>query len=200
MLSDSTDWVERKPLNINECCDLPINVATTPALPYVTRMNNELYNLALDLGARLKSAVLTVACAESCTGGGIAHAITAIPGSSAWFEMGFVTYSNEAKTSLLGLSADVLLQHGAVSEAVVSAMAEGARNRAGADLAVAVSGIAGPDGGSVDKPVGTVWLAWAWSGGVETRCCQFKGDREQVREQAIKVGLEGLLGCSKKLS
>lgn len=200
MLSDSTDWVERKPLNINECCDLPINVAATPALPYVTRMNNELYNLALDLGARLKSAALTVACAESCTGGGIAHAITAIPGSSAWFEMGFVTYSNEAKTSLLGLSTDVLLQHGAVSEAVVSAMAEGARNRAGADLAVAVSGIAGPDGGSVDKPVGTVWLAWTWSGGVETRCCQFKGDREQVREQAIKVGLEGLLGCSKKLS
>lgn len=175
-----------------------IGVAATATLPYVMPMDSELYHLALDLGSRLQSGALTVTCAESCTGGGIAKAITAIPGSSAWFEMGFVTYSNTAKTSLLDVNAAVLLQHGAVSEAVVSAMAEGALRRAGADLSVSVSGVAGPDGGSPDKPVGTVWLAWAWHGGLETRCRQFEGDREQVREQAIKTGLEGLLACSKK--
>ena len=162
-------------------------------------MNSELYNLAIELGDNLKLGALTVTCAESCTGGGIAHAITAVPGSSTWFEMGFVTYSNGSKASLLNVRADVLAQHGAVSEAVVSAMAEGARERSNADLAVSVSGIAGPDGGSVEKPVGTVWFAWAWQGGVEARCCRFEGNREAVRDQAIRVGLEGLLAQSKKL-
>lgn len=161
-------------------------------------MNSELYNLAVELGESLKLGALTVTCAESCTGGGIAHAITAVPGSSTWFEMGFVTYSNASKVGLLNVRADALAQHGAVSEAVVSAMAEGARGRSSADLAVSVSGIAGPDGGSADKPVGTVWFAWAWRGGVETLCCRFDGNREEVRDQAIRVGLEGLLVQSKK--
>ena len=161
-------------------------------------MKHSHYTLALELGAQLKPAGLTVSCAESCTGGGIAHAITAVPGSSTWFDMGFVTYSNASKASLLAVSPDILERYGAVSEAVVSAMAEGACSRAGADIAVSVSGIAGPDGGSIDKPVGTVWLAWAGFKGVKTRCCQFDGDREEVREQAITVGLEGLLGYGKK--
>lgn len=157
-------------------------------------------DLAVDLGAELEAGAHKVTCAESCTGGGIANAITAVPGSSAWFDMGFVTYSNAAKADLLGVHKAVLRQYGAVSEPVVSAMAEGALRRSGADLAVAVSGIAGPDGGLLDKPVGTVWLAWAWQRGVEARCCYFDGDREEVRLQAIIAGLEGLLDYTKKLA
>jgi len=156
-------------------------------------MDNQIYTLAVELGAQLKAQSLVATCAESCTGGGIAHAITSVPGSSGWFEMGFVTYSNEAKSGLLNVDLEVLEQQGAVSEAVVLAMAEGARERAGADLSVAVSGIAGPDGGSSEKPVGTVWFAWARRGESMARCEQFKGSREEVRDQAVKVGLKGLL-------
>ncbi len=156
-------------------------------------MDNQIYTLAVELGAQLKSGSLVATCAESCTGGGIAHAITSVPGSSGWFEMGFVSYSNEAKVDLLNVDSKVLEQQGAVSEAVVLAMAEGARERAGADLSVAVSGIAGPDGGSPEKPVGTVWFAWASQGETIARCLQFEGGREEVREQAIEAGLKGLL-------
>ncbi|MGC4061947.1 MAG: CinA family protein [Aquabacterium sp.] len=135
-----------------------------------------------------------MATAESCTGGLIAAACTELAGSSAWFERGFVTYSNEAKTELLGVDAALIAAHGAVSEAVARAMAEGALTRAGADVAVAVTGIAGPTGGSVDKPVGTVWLAWAWRGGATRAERQvFDGDRAQVRARTCQRALNGLI-------
>ncbi len=135
--------------------------------------------------------------AESCTGGWISKALTDVPGSSEWFETGFVAYGNGAKTALLGVLPAELEQHGAVSEAVVKAMALGALERAGADIAVAVSGIAGPDGGTPGKPVGTVWLAWAWRRGqsvhVQARRKSFKGDREAVRRKSVAGALSGLL-------
>jgi nicotinamide-nucleotide amidase len=132
--------------------------------------------------------------AESCTGGAISAAITAIAGSSAWFEYGLVSYSNTAKQQLLGVNAATLASNGAVSEAVVGEMACGALRVAGADIAVAVSGIAGPSGGTHEKPVGTVWLAWALkSGELKAQCFQFKGDRHQVQAQAVAAALAGLL-------
>ncbi|KJS05619.1 MAG: hypothetical protein VR73_12015 [Gammaproteobacteria bacterium BRH_c0] len=154
------------------------------------------FELAATLGAQLLARGWRVTCAESCTGGGIAAAITDVAGSSHWFETGFVTYANGAKERLLGVSASTLALSGAVSEAVVREMAQGALRQAGADIAVAVSGVAGPDGGSAEKPVGTVWLAWASANGVETRLCQFSGDRAAVRRQAVQVALEGLLRCA----
>jgi len=135
-----------------------------------------------------------MATAESCTGGLIAAACTELAGSSLWFERGFVSYSNEAKTELLGVEAALIAAHGAVSEPVARAMAEGALQRAGVDLAVAVTGIAGPTGGSADKPVGTVWLAWACRGEVTTaRCCHFDGDRARVRALTCETALSGLV-------
>ena len=151
------------------------------------------FELAVTLGALLLARHWQVTCAESCTGGGIAAAITDVAGSSRWFEAGFVTYANAAKERMLGVSAATLAQYGAVSEEVVREMALGALRQAGADLAVAVSGVAGPDGGSVDKPVGTVWLAWATATDVEVRRCQFSGDRAAVRRQTVQVALEGLV-------
>ena len=135
-----------------------------------------------------------LATAESCTGGWVAKCITDIAGSSAWFDRGFVTYSNRAKQDMLDVAAATLEVHGAVSEATVSEMARGALVHSLADVAVAVSGIAGPGGGAPDKPVGTVWFAWVVSGGaprVETR--RFDGDREAVRRQAVARALEGLV-------
>ncbi|MBT7307554.1 MAG: nicotinamide-nucleotide amidohydrolase family protein [Gammaproteobacteria bacterium] len=134
-----------------------------------------------------------VAAAESCTGGWIAKLLTDLPGSTAWFERGFVTYSNEAKVDMLGLSAATLQQHGAVSEATVKEMVAGALDHSHADLAVAVSGIAGPSGGSVDKPVGLVWFGWQRRDGrchCESR--QFEGGRDAVRAQTVWVALKGL--------
>lgn len=157
-------------------------------------MNDTAESLSITLGRRLHERGLTVATAESCTGGGIASALTDVPGSSQWFGYGFVTYSNAAKQSLLGVDAGALTAHGAVSRQVVLAMAEGARRVAGADLSVAVSGIAGPGGGSPDKPVGSVWIAWADS---RTACAQlfrFAGDRSAVREQSVIAALQGLVG------
>lgn len=148
---------------------------------------------AEQLGARLLAAGLTVTTAESCTGGGIAKALTACNGSSQWFEFGFVTYANRAKQQLLGVSEASLNSYGAVSEAVVLEMARGALAVSGADLAVAVSGIAGPGGGSQEKPVGTVWFCWQRCGGdPRTHCFQFEGNRAAVRTQAIEAGLQGL--------
>ncbi|NLR75386.1 nicotinamide-nucleotide amidohydrolase family protein [Leeia aquatica] len=152
-------------------------------------------SLATQLGQALQEAGWTLSTAESCTGGGIAAAVTDIAGSSAWFHQGWVTYSNAAKHSLLGVEEATLIAHGAVSEAVVRQMAEGARLRSGAQLALAVSGIAGPGGGSEAKPVGTVWLAWAQPGNVETVCCHFPGDRITVRQRAIQRALEEALRC-----
>lgn len=153
--------------------------------------------LARRLGACLAQRHWRVATAESCTGGGIAAAITEIPGSSSWFEYGLVTYANSAKQALLDVPEATLAREGAVSEPVVKAMVLGVLNVSGADLAVAVTGIAGPGGGSPDKPVGTVWLAWARrsSGAplVKTRRLEFAGDRRAVREQTVRCALEGLV-------
>ena len=157
-----------------------------------------------ELGSYLLEAGLSVTTAESCTGGWIAKVITDIAGSSAYFQRGFVTYSNDAKHSMIGVSEQSLSAFGAVSEAVVREMAAGALDTAGADLAVSVSGIAGPDGGSDEKPVGTVWFGWAWRGetGIKTaarRWC-FPGDRNAVRCQAVLKGLDGLIAILTKKS
>ena len=135
-----------------------------------------------------------VTTAESCTGGLIAGALTEIAGSSAWFEYGFVTYGNNAKSDMLGVSDAMLQAHGAVSEPVAVAMAEGARQRAGAEIAVSVTGIAGPDGGTPTKPVGTVWMAWAVSGrDTVARRFRFDGDRAEVRRQTLEQAIDGLI-------
>ena len=157
----------------------------------------DLARLAVRVGEHLRLAGRRVVTAESCTGGWISKALTDVPGSSEWFETGFVTYSDAAKTALLGVLPAEIDQHGAVSEAVVKAMAMGALERAGADISVAVSGIAGPDGGTPGKPTGTVWLAWAWRHGksvhVQARRKSFKGDREAVRRKSVAGALSGLL-------
>ena len=131
--------------------------------------------------------------AESCTGGGIAAALTDVAGSSAWFDRGFVTYSNEAKQEVLGVSAQTLEDFGAVSRETVIEMARGAVERSRAEISVAVSGIAGPGGGTPDKPVGTVWIAWATPLGTEAVRERFAGDREAVRSATIDAALAGLL-------
>ncbi|WP_439510154.1 CinA family protein [Marinimicrobium koreense] len=156
--------------------------------------------LATRLGQALTANQWTVAAAESCTGGGIAAAITDIPGSSGWFGYGLVTYSNDAKVRLLGVPEQMLIQNGAVSESVVRAMAEGAARISGADLAIAVSGVAGPEGGSEEKPVGTVWLGWAYRRGEallsDAHLHRFEGDRAAVRGQAVTAALQQLLALT----
>ena len=155
--------------------------------------DSEIMQLSEKIGRALKARGATVTTAESCTGGWIAKAITDIAGSSAWFERGFVTYSNEAKSQMIGVSEATLRDNGAVSEPVVVEMAIGALRAARADYAISVSGVAGPDGGSVEKPVGTVWFGVASvSGqGVTRREC-FSGDRESVRRQATEYALKTL--------
>ena len=134
-----------------------------------------------------------MATAESCTGGMIAAACTDLPGSSQWFERGFVSYSNAAKTELLGVPAALIAQHGAVSEPVARAMAAGAAEHARVQASVAVTGVAGPDGGSADKPVGTVWFGWCVQGQVQSACVRFAGDRAAVRQQTRDHALQQLL-------
>ena len=158
-------------------------------------MNTQITHLAQQLGQALQMRQAKVATAESCTGGGIAEAITRIAGSSAWFDCGFVTYSNAAKSQLLSVPTALIDQYGAVSEAVVLAMSKGALAKAAANFSVAVSGIAGPDGGTVEKPVGTVWLAWAGPRQHYARCFTFGGDRAQVRSQAVVQALSEMLIC-----
>jgi len=156
---------------------------------------NTLENLAHELGAALLARGEWLTAAESCTGGWLAQSVTAIAGSSAWFERGFVTYSNAAKVEMLGVPETTLERHGAVSEATARAMAQGALAHSRADWSVAITGIAGPAGGSAEKPVGTVCFAWAWqAGGCEAQTCHFTGDRAAVREQAVRQALAGLLG------
>jgi len=153
-----------------------------------------LASLAEAAGTVLQRAGRVVVTAESCTGGWVAKLLTDIGGSSAWFDRGFVTYSNAAKQEMLGVPEATLTAHGAVSEATVCAMAEGALAHSRGDLAVAISGIAGPTGGSAEKPVGTVWLAWARRGApAEAKHCLFAGDREAVRAQAAAEALRGLM-------
>jgi nicotinamide-nucleotide amidase len=157
-------------------------------------MTDELETLAAELGAALLARGEWLAAAESCTGGWLAQSVTAIAGSSAWFDRGFVTYSNAAKTDMLGVPATTLERHGAVSEATARAMAQGALAHSRADWTVAITGIAGPSGGAPDKPVGTVCFAWAAKeGGCEAQTCHFSGDRAAVRQQSVRHALQGLL-------
>ncbi|MCW2101561.1 UNVERIFIED_ORG: nicotinamide-nucleotide amidase [Pseudomonas psychrophila] len=152
-----------------------------------------LSQLAAELGRHLQTLNAHVTTAESCTGGGIAEAITRIAGSSAWFEAGFVTYSNQQKTLQLDVPQALFTQVGAVSREVVEAMVRGAQAHSDARFAVAVSGVAGPGGGSPEKPVGTVWLAWGVDDEVTAECRHFRGDRDEVRRQTVIAALEGLI-------
>lgn len=157
-------------------------------------MTERLDTLAARLGERLLARGWRLATAESCTGGWVAKVVTDIPGSSAWFDRGFVTYSNAAKQGMLGVRAATLETLGAVSEGTAMEMAAGAIAHSRAQVAVAVSGIAGPGGGSPEKPVGTVCFAWSLPDGApQARRLQFAGNREEVRHQAVRVALELLL-------
>ena len=154
---------------------------------------DDVTELARALGRRAKRRHIVVATAESCTGGGVATAITRISGSAKWFDRGFVTYSNGAKREMLGVSQRTLRNHGAVSLEVAREMARGALARSPADVAVAITGIAGPTGGSRSKPVGTVWFAWASRDGmVQARRFRFPGNRVEVRLASVYVALQGL--------
>jgi nicotinamide-nucleotide amidase len=154
---------------------------------------SRLTSLAQQLGHALQLQSAQVTTAESCTGGGIAEAITRIPGSSAWFEAGFVTYSNAQKRLQLHVPENLFAEVGAVSREVVEAMVRGAQGASGATYAVAVSGVAGPGGGSLEKPVGTVWLAWGKHDQCFSQRFQFSGDRDAVREQSVDAALVGLI-------
>lgn len=153
----------------------------------------EFDRLVQNLASHLMKCRWTMATAESCTGGWIAKCCTDLAGSSAWFDRGFVTYSDRAKHELLGVELSTLKKAGAVSKATAVAMAEGARRRAGVNAALAVTGIAGPGGGSADKPVGMVWFAWSLeSRQISSEVMQFQGDRDAVRRQTVVHALSGL--------
>ncbi len=157
-------------------------------------MERQLSTLAEKLGERLAALGLSMAAAESCTGGWISKVMTDIPGSSGYFERGFVTYSNAAKQEMLGVRAETIYAHGAVSAETVEAMVQGALERSRADIAVAVSGIAGPGGGTAEKPVGTVWFGWGERGeAVKVRREMLDGGRDTIRQRAVDVALHGLL-------
>lgn len=156
---------------------------------------SEIDDVSRALGEACVQGKTTVATAESCTGGGVGEAITRTPGASAWFDRGFVTYSNDAKVDLLGVKQETIGSFGAVSEAVAREMAVGALHQSSAEFAVAVTGVAGPDGGTSSKPIGLVWFAWAsLDGKVETRFEIFGGDRAAIRGQAVLEALKGLVG------
>jgi len=150
-------------------------------------------DLATTLAELALGLSVNITTAESCTGGLVAAALTAVPGSSAWFRQGVVTYSNEAKMSLLNVPAGVLERHGAVSEACVLAMVTGALRASSARVAVSVSGVAGPGGGSAAKPVGCVWIGWAVDEQLSAAVFQLSGDRRSVREQAVVKALHGII-------
>jgi nicotinamide-nucleotide amidase len=163
----------------------------------MTDSDVRLKRLAARVGRRLLDQQRHVVTAESCTGGWIAKTLTDVAGSSQWFGEGFVTYSNESKTRRLGVPGAILDKKGAVSEETVRAMAAGALRRTRAQVAVAVTGIAGPDGAVPGKPVGTVWLGWATRRGgiirIGTQLKHFRGDRESVRRKTVQLALQGLL-------
>jgi nicotinamide-nucleotide amidase len=155
---------------------------------------DDITRLAARVGEACVRGDLDIVTAESCTGGGVAEAITRIAGSSAWFDRGFVTYSNNAKEALIGVSHETLVTYGAVSEEVVREMAAGAMNHSTARVSVAITGIAGPGGATPGKPVGLVWFAWGIRGGeIQSREFRFAGDRQQVRRQAVEMALQGLI-------
>ena len=149
--------------------------------------------LAKKVGERLKAAGAQLVTAESCTGGWVAQAVTAIAGSSSWFERGFVTYSNDAKQELLGVRKETLEAHGAVSEETAREMADGALKRSKGTIALAVTGVAGPGGGTPDKPVGMVCFAWADGKKLRSETRRFSGDRDSVRRQSVIRALQGVL-------
>jgi len=149
--------------------------------------------LARQVGAALKAQGMTLVTAESCTGGGVAQAVTRISGSSDWFDRGFVTYSNASKEEMLGVSPETLEQHGAVSEATVREMAQGALQYSSAQIALSVSGIAGPTGGTPEKPVGMVWFAWATNHDVQAVRHQLSGDRDAIRAKSVQIALQGVI-------
>ncbi len=153
-------------------------------------LQQQVSTLASKLGAILADKRLTITTAESCTGGGVSYALTDTSGSSRYIDRCFVTYSNEAKQALLGVTESTLQEHGAVSEQTVLEMCAGAAKAANADLAIAISGVAGPTGGSDEKPVGTVWFGLFLSGKQHTYHCVFTGNRAEVREQAVVFSLE----------
>jgi nicotinamide-nucleotide amidase len=158
-------------------------------------------NLAVQVGTLLKSHGMMLTTAESCTGGGVAEAITEVPGSSAWYERGFVTYSNLSKQQMLGVRDATLKQHGAVSEMTVREMVAGALRHSSAQVALSVSGIAGPEGGTPDKPVGTVWFAWGITAGeTHAKRYQLSGNRAEVRNQAVRIALQGVVNLLNKLT
>ncbi len=165
---------------------------------YTAQMTDSIANQTRQLADRLVAAGLSIATAESCTGGLIAKTLTDLAGSSAWFECGFVTYSNQAKIDQLGVQERTLLQHGAVSEATALEMAAGAVRNSRAQVAVAVTGIAGPGGGSAEKPVGTVWFGFAVPGEVSAEMKLFSGDRAAVRTQSLEFALHHLNRLIKK--
>jgi nicotinamide-nucleotide amidase len=152
-------------------------------------------DLAKRLGVRLKRANEMLTTAESCTGGWAAQVVTSVAGSSAWFERGFVTYSNAAKQELLGVRPETLRAHGAVSEETAREMARGALERSRGTIAVSITGVAGPAGGTPEKPVGTVCFAWARGGEVRCETRRFAGDRESIRRQSVILALEGVLSA-----
>ena len=151
--------------------------------------------LVKQFAKKLLAKKLTITTAESCTGGWIAQALTAEPGSSEWFDSGFITYSNESKKRCLNVSADLLSFSGpgAVSEEVVISMAQGAKDSSGSNVVIAVSGIAGPDGGETEKPVGTIWIAWQWESKIQSKRFIFSGDRYEVRRSAVEASLLGAI-------
>lgn len=182
------------------CAMTNLNSSAQPPSPEDLRARIE--TLAGDLGVVLEARGWCVATAESCTGGGIAAAITDVVGSSGWFEYGLVTYANRAKHDLLGVPEEILKREGAVSEPVVRQMTQGILKLSKAQLGVSVSGIAGPGGGTADKPVGTVWVCWGRRQGVDVElnahCYHFPGDRAAVRGQTVVVALEQLLTLARK--
>lgn len=160
---------------------------------YNVDMIGESNRLVERLSVLLTDKKLKICTAESCTGGLIAKSFTDLAGSSAWFDRGFVTYSNAAKTDMLGVPESLILDYGAVSEAVAAAMASGALQHSAADLAIAITGIAGPDGGSEEKPVGTVWIALAAKGQLVAQKYQFPGDRASIRQATLCQAIENQL-------
>lgn len=162
-------------------------------------MTKKIEELVIKLGNALIKHHWLCATAESCTGGGLSYWITSVPGSSAWFDRGFVTYSNIAKQELLGIKPQTLANVGSVSAAIAKEMTEGIFHHSRADLSVAITGIAGPAGGSQDKPVGTVWIAAALkSGAISAVKHVFHGDRASIREQSIEAALELMLSLANK--
>ena len=190
---EDSPWTFTQPLHNGVIVRYVGRLQSRVKLPSSMMTDTRHETLLLQLGSRLMEQDKMLVTAESCTGGGIAYAITEIPGSSEWFERGFVTYSNLAKQEQLGVDHDLIIRFGAVSEEVAAAMALGALSHSHADFSVAVTGIAGPDGGTAEKPVGTVCFGWSVRDGTtKTARIVFDGNRHQVRELSILAALQGL--------